>query len=327
VQVYFADSSSDRGQARALLGAGIRDFLLSYHYAAATPWMEPLWEEILKIYLAAWPTQEIQKGALIEAEEPHQLLSYAEKRQEADYGEVWDEFVRINHERRGYSGMDLRARVMIDSGAFTAWSTGRPIALEEYAEWILRFKAKWEDRLASLHFISLDVIGDQRASWKNQAILEDHYGLDTIPVLHHDATRADLDRAFGSYDFICVGGGVPLMKQKAKLQAWFDRVFHRALQVREERGYMPRVHLLGVTRRPLLERYPIFSSDSSSWTAPLRFGQGRAAQFGKRIPRYTLGENEHRVNILALREEIRKLKDLERDVTELWRRRGITWDG
>ena len=52
-------------------------------------------------------------------------------------------------------------RLIGDSGAFSAHSQGKPINIQDFADWGLR----WKNDLAWL--ASLDVIGNKDATWKN----------------------------------------------------------------------------------------------------------------------------------------------------------------
>lgn len=357
--IHFADASSERGQYAALLGEGISATLVSYHYLRANRSTErayeKLWEDQVNLHFAAWPKQEPQVQALQgEGVEKH-LATYAHPEQIRGYEEkIWKEGETNLHmanttdldaaydamaeedvdkhlvsyprrhtmDRREKAGLlDLRPRVIIDSGAFTAHTTGKPILLEEYVEWAIRFRARWEPRMRSLHFINLDVIGDQRASWRNHRLLSER-GLDTLPVIQTDATRKDVQRALAEHEYICLGGLVGA--RRSKLQPWLDRIFSEVMAYREREGALRKIHLLGVTTKWALNRYPIFSCDSSSWTQALRYGNGW--ERGSRLPRYSQSPENLAATMRKLREEIRSYKEMEAAATALWKHRGIEWE-
>lgn len=184
----------------------------------------------------------------------------------------------------------------------------------------LGFRDRWAEKLDFLRFMNLDVIGDQDATWKNHAALE-AMGLKPLAIVTSFADEKHLHRAL-EYDYIALGGLVPYTQQKDKLRGWLDRCFRVFVGHYKKTGVMPKVHLLGVSQKWVLERYPVYSSDSSSWVRVLRFGGGRAAGI-KRVPKVsTLRE----ANLHVLRAEIKKYQRMERDATKLWANRGVSWN-
>ena len=219
---------------------------------------------------------------------------------------------------------DLRPRVIIDSGAFTAFTTGKVINPRDYAKWALEFKQKWEHKMAALHFMNLDVIGDQDASWVNQEILEG-LGLKPLPIITYGAEKRHLERALQEYPYIALGGLVPHSRDKTALRKWLDHCFAMVMKQKKKTGILPRIHLLGITTDWVLKRYPCYSSDSSTWVACLRFGGGAAAGI-KQLPRYKESDAAMAATIHTLRSEIRKYKKMEAEATKLWASRGIVFD-
>lgn len=312
--LHMADNSDERGQFRILVEEDpAAASLVSYHYmktrTTRDAW-EKFWSEQMHLHLVSWPNQKPQFDSLMAEKPGDHLMSYASEGDEAAYAPIWES--------------DLRPRVIIDSGAFTAWSTGKPIAPEDYADWAIGFRERWAPKMRRLDFISLDVIGDQEASWRNFHRIRS-MGLDVLPVVTHDAPKRDVEAAL-EYPYICFGGLVPLANSRGALREWLDKVFSLIVERWKQTGEMPKIHLLGVGQEWVLERYPCYSSDTSSWVRSLRFGRsdvmGRSM---RRLPRYTAGEGELAVTLQTLREEIRKLKRIERDATNLWKNRGIEW--
>lgn len=219
---------------------------------------------------------------------------------------------------------DLRPRVIIDSGAFTAWTSGKQINPKDYAQWALDFDKRWRHKMASLEFMNLDVIGDQEASWKNQSLLES-LGMSPIPIVTYGTDLSHVDRALENYPYMALGGLVPYTRQKEKLQKWLDACFSRVMAYRKKTGILRKVHLLGVTTDWVLKRYPCFSTDSSSWVSCLRFGGASAAGI-KQIPRYKESDGAMAATIHTLRAEIRKFKKMQDEATKLWASRGIVFE-
>ena len=335
-----------------------RDHLFSYAYQNQEPQWSDAWHQTIarhqsmNIHLAGLPSQNgaIQSEVLPQIES--HLTTYADKKEVESKEKIWGMNIHLaghsanqemeqkvkpesqNHlatfadkkevNNTEYSVIDLRPRVIIDSGAFTAWTSGKPIDPRDYAKWALDFRDRWEDKMKSLYFMNLDVIGDQDASWINQSILEG-LGLSPIPIITFGAEKRHLVKALENYNYIALGGLVPYSQQKDKLQKWLDFCFSIIMQRQKSTGIMPKVHLLGVTTDWILKRYPCFSSDSSSWVCCLRFGGGSAAGI-KKIPRYKESDAAMASTIHTLRMEIRKYKKMEQEATNLWTKRGIIFN-
>ncbi len=214
-------------------------------------------------------------------------------------------------------------RLIIDSGAFTAWTAGEAIRPEVYAEWALQFEQRWRGRLGALEFMNLDVIGDQEASWRNLQALRVR-GLDAMPVVTHGAEPVHLERAIEEHPRLALGGLVPLTRNPAALRAWLDRCFGLLLRRHAAGQRLVRVHLLGVTQPWVLRRYPAFSADSSSWEISVRYG-GASGQLGVPHPKVPRNAAQPALNLYVLRQQVRAAQALAQEVSAIWAARGITW--
>jgi len=234
----------------------------------------------------------------------HSLVTHAYPKAIPQWAELWADVPGSN--------------VIVDSGAFTAHTLGKEFALDGYAAFIDEFRSKYEPMVAELHFMNLDVIGDQSATWRNFDELT-RRGHSVMPVLTRGSPASDIDRA-AEHEYFACGGLVGAGRQS--VQAWLDQVFARLLK----RARLPRVHLLGVTQQWALERYPIFSSDSSSWLGPIRYGRSRLHGV-QRAPRAIAASSAATNAVLMeiLCKEIRHYQELEDYATALWRKRGIEW--
>ena len=304
MKIHLADGSNERDQYNALLSSNQTNQLLSYADKSVEKYFEPLWEGQLRIFLAGHPTKKnvIQDSTLSLIS--NHLTTYA------DIQEVND--------KTRYS--DTRSNVLIDSGAFTAFTKGKFIDPIEYAKWAIDFSSRWESKMASLYFMNLDVIGDQDASWINQSKIESA-GLNVLPIVTYNADLEHLDRVL-SYPYFALGGLVPYANQTKVLQSWLDSCFSRIMKHKEATGVMPKVHLLGVTRDWVCNRYPIYSCDSSSWIQCVRFGGAKRSGLGA-VPRYKESGAALSANIEELCSAIKYYQKMERDATNLWEKRGI----
>lgn len=90
--------------------------------------------------------------------------------------------------------------VMLDSGAFSAWTQGKPVSLDGYIEYLLENGDRWDQTVA------LDVIGDFDATIDNWEIMKSA-GLDPAPVWGYGAPVEHLDEFVQSgAELICLGG-------------------------------------------------------------------------------------------------------------------------
>lgn len=163
--------------------------------------------------------------------------------------------------------------LFLDSGAFSAWSQGKTIDIQEYIKFIKEHK-----EVINI-YANLDVIGDPEATWKNQRIME-KAGLHPLPVFHYGEDEKWLLKLLtGKYKYISLGGMVPI--STSNLISWLDHLFSKFLT--DETG-MPniKVHGFGLTSLPLMIRYPWASVDSTSWVISGRMGSIY-------IPRYRKG--------------------------------------
>jgi hypothetical protein len=271
----------------------------------------------MHIFLAdtAKPALSSQATAL-EPTHAKYLISYA-YRAGMDSNGAYGQIIK-NHAQAGYP-----VRLILDSGAFTAFTTGKTFTLEGYRDWILEMQREYAPHLDQLHYLNLDVIGNQVATWQNQTALE-RMGLQPVPILTHTSTPADLERIIqDGYTYFALGGLVVLRGNKPAVQKWLNRVYKRLLEHWQNTGKLIKTHLLGCTWVWLLENYPCYTSDSSTWLSCLKFGKTQASG----LPYLPLANQsqDRTPQIHTLRCEIRKAKLLERHVTSIWKARGIEW--
>lgn len=155
-------------------------------------------------------------------------------------------------------------RLIGDSGAFSAASTGAPITVAEFAEWATR----WREHLCWI--ASLDVIGDSEGTWRNYRALRDTHGIDVVPTLHAGDDKHLLDRYAGDgVDFVGLGGLVPHRGRPKATMPWLVDVMRYA----RDRYPTMRFHGWGVTNPTLIKALPWYSVDSSNLGSPYRFAR------------------------------------------------------
>ena len=109
---------------------------------------------------------------------------------------------------------------MMDSGAYTAWTKGKPVVLDEYT-------AVCRDLLAAdpklLEVIGLDVIGSWRDTQRNVTRMWAQ-GVPAIPVYHLGEPEDVLRGYARDYPKVCVGG-VYLLKGQEEKRRYIETVF------------------------------------------------------------------------------------------------------
>jgi hypothetical protein len=158
---------------------------------------------------------------------------------------------------------DLPIDVFADSGAFSAFTVGKPINEGDYIAWVNRWKHCFTAVSAP------DVIGDPSATEAaTERMLGQVEGIPVLPVFHVGEPWSFLEKwcADERIDYLALGGMVPYTRRLKLLDAWLVKAF----KIIPDRMC---VHGFGLTTWPLLLRHPFYSVDSSSWTAGFRFAQ------------------------------------------------------
>lgn len=206
-----------------------------------------------------WGTAENQERWMINQSLSGRLLSYyaiafnqAESRRSFNFYKNEREFV-----------MENECSIFLDSGAFSAWSKGVKIDIDEY----ISFIKQHQEYLT--YYAVLDVIGDPDKTYENQKYMEKQ-GVSPIPCYHYGEDVSWLKRYLNEgHEFIALGGMVPISTRD--LLSWLDNLFSQYLT--DEEG-LPKVkiHGFGMTSLKLMLRYPWYSVDSTSWVLTGRFG-------------------------------------------------------
>jgi hypothetical protein len=156
-------------------------------------------------------------------------------------------------------------KVFLDSGAFSAFTKGSKIDIKSYCSYIkdnLDIIEHFEVDGQTLVLASvLDAIGSAEDTWRNQRTMED-LGVCPLPCFHYGEPIEALEYYVQHYPYITLGGMVPI--STSQLFYWLDTVWGRHL-AGEDGTPRLRVHGFGLTSIPLMQRYPWYSVDSSSW--------------------------------------------------------------
>ena len=163
-----------------------------------------------------------------------------------------------------------RFRFLLDSGAFTAYNSGKEIKLDDYCRFIesLPFEPTG--------YFMLDVIGNPSATMKNYEIMLKR-GFNPIPVFTRGEDFSVLEEFYRTSDYVALGGLVGGKKNK---KLYF---IQKSLKIANNR----KMHLLGFTSYKYVRRFKPYSVDSSSWTSGTRFGSVSIFKRNKGICTYS----------------------------------------
>lgn len=213
---------------------------------------------------------------------------------------------------------DVNLSLFLDSGAFTAFTKGINIELDDYIDFIKKTKKVWSV------YATLDVIGDYKATQKNTEYIESK-GLKPLPVFHYGSPESELKRLCEKYDYIALGGLVPLALQQKKMKKWLDYCFSIIKT-------NTKVHGFGVNALWAWKRYPFYSVDATSWNQGSKYGRVQELVNGN----FKDLKKDNKVNFIKYHHEkdwrVRTTKNIdsllkaERYATKLWESRGVKWD-
>lgn len=159
-------------------------------------------------------------------------------------------------------------KIFLDSGAFSAFTMGVNVDMEAYCRYIQE-NADIIDVVDGMVCASvLDGIGDPLKTYQNQLAMES-LGVRPLPCFHYGEDERYLDYYVANYPYITLGGMVPI--STPQLYHWLDRIWEKHLVDGAGRPKV-KVHGFGLTTMPLVERYPWYSVDSSSWVQIARTG-------------------------------------------------------
>ena len=161
-----------------------------------------------------------------------------------------------------------KRKIFLDSGAFSAFTKGVDVDLPAYCQYIKDNDDILEKVDGTVLASVLDGIGDPLKTYQNQLAMEAR-GVRPLPCFHYGEDERYLDWYVANYDYITIGGMVPISTPQLKL--WLDRIWEKHLVDGAGRPKV-RVHGFGLTTPSLMERYPWYSVDSSSWVQIARVG-------------------------------------------------------
>lgn len=162
--------------------------------------------------------------------------------------------------------LGIRCRIMMDSGAFTAWNIGKPVQLKDLIDYNDKVLAQYQDRHEFI-FIALDVIPGSRdtpatqedianaeiESKANFDVMQQHFKHTVMPVFHSGEDNSLRDHYLNLTDHMCLSMN----------QTWSER---DRLEW-AKRSFVPgnKFHGLAATGNKMVSQIGWYSVDSSSW--------------------------------------------------------------
>jgi len=229
--------------------------------------------------------------------------------------------------------------LMIDSGAYSAWTKNKKIDLDDYIKFCKDIKKN--NSLNELYLVNLDVIPGRfgyipskeeieraaKQGWKNYEIMKKE-GLNVIHIFHQHEKFKWLDKLLKErVDYIGISPANDLSRKK-RLN-WLKRVFTVVKDKKKTHGF-------GVMDVEILKKIPFYSCDGSNWTGLVRWGvMSVYKDLSTKSLHYKKIKDalEMKLNPRALKNpkelvfELEKVVDnilkMESEITKLWTKRGV----
>ena len=153
----------------------------------------------------------------------------------------------------GLARLGPELRFVLDSGAFTAWKTGKPIDLDDYCRFLEGLPLKpWR-------YFTLDVIGDPKGTLRNYETMLKR-GFKPVPIFTRGEDPSVLNDYYKTSDVVGIGGLVGTPNNKGFVRGIMRHVGDRM------------VHWLGFVNMQFLRYYRPYMCDSSTWESAARYG-------------------------------------------------------
>lgn len=182
--------------------------------------------------------------------------------------------------------------ILLDSGAYSAYTKGEIIDLSAYADFLFSMQDKGYN---IEHFANLDVIGDPEKTMQNHQWLCQQ-GLEPMPVYHYGEPVEYLQAYLECGSHVALGGLMQGTRQQ--LLQWMDFLFDRYLTDAEGKAIV-KVHGFGLTSATFLFRYPWYSVDSSSWVMTGAMGGVLIPVFNSRTQTWNWHTDPSKVDVSA----------------------------
>lgn len=212
----------------------------------------------MNLFFSGGPTDQIELDTRLQPGVRYRLMSCHE------------EYIRQAHKTsQALIAAQQPFELMYDSGAFTAWSKGKEVVLDDLMRVYDAMLEKYESHSLHTWLISLDKIPGSkgrtatpeeideavRVSDENFAILEKRYGERVLPVFHQNESDARLHEVAAMAPYICVSPRNDL--HEGSRRKWSQEV-HAKIPGKKTHG-------LAATGHAMMTQVPWGSVDSATW--------------------------------------------------------------
>ena len=167
-------------------------------------------------------------------------------------------------------------KIFLDSGAFSFFTKGEHIDIDKYISFVYKNKDIILDIDGISLFSVLDDVRSAKNTYENQLYMEQN-GLKPLPCFHYGEDISMLKKYIDNYEYITLGGMVPISTKQ--LYYWLDELWLKYL-TKDDGTARIKVHGFGLTTFELMEPYPWFSVDSSTWVQNANFGMITSHKYG-----------------------------------------------
>lgn len=205
------------------------------------------------LYFAGWGSKDAD--IYLRSKEAHRLLSWVNEGRVID----WWESDNLAH------------KLFIDSGAYSVAHSGRTIEIDDYIKFI-KDNPKIKN-WAELDVIPYPVLNTETAdycskkSWENYVYMRERINhTHILPVFHYGEPKSALCRILNTrvngelVDYIGVGGRHGFTT--AAQINYFKKIF---AIIHSSDNPNVKVHAFGITVPAILEKFPFYSADSTTW--------------------------------------------------------------
>lgn len=154
-------------------------------------------------------------------------------------------------------------KLMLDSGAYSAYRKGKVIDIDAYIAFIKEFGHLFDV------CVNLDVIGDGEASYMNWMYMK-RQGVNTMPVYHIGTHIKWLKKYLRKTDYIGLGA-IANLSSVRRIKS-LSEIWEKYLVDPKTKLATHKVHGMGLTAIDIIERYPWYSVDSISPVLVAAFG-------------------------------------------------------
>lgn len=140
--------------------------------------------------------------------------------------------------------------IMLDSGAYSAFTKGKSVNVLEYMAYI-----KANEPFIS-RYVALDVIGDHLTTELFYDLMKIK-GLEPIPVFHYGDDSSLMDHYISTGAKLVALGGTVVIRDKDIVATWCAEIHRRYPETK--------LHLLGSSSQKIMESGAVASCDSSAW--------------------------------------------------------------